>query len=142
MTGKLVKTDTSRTTILIRLMVGSVFLSEGIQKFLYPAMRGPGRFEGMGFPAPEFFGNFVGVFEILAGLLILTGFFTRLGGINYIYNDNGCYYCYEDSHRFWSQLWTVCPARTQHLRLLEYGPTKCVPTGRCGWVVSDDQGQR
>lgn len=71
------KTDTARTTILIRLMVGSVFLSEGIQKFLYPAQRGIGRFEGMGFPAPEFFGNFVGVFEILAGLLILFGLFTR-----------------------------------------------------------------
>lgn len=62
-------------------MVGSVFLSEGIQKFLFAAQRGPGRFEGMGFPAPEFFGNFVGVFEILAGLLILGGLLTRAGAL-------------------------------------------------------------
>ncbi|MEL7833198.1 DoxX family protein [Fodinibius sp. Rm-B-1B1-1] len=76
---QILKTDEAKTTILIRLMVGSVFLTEGIQKFLYPAQRGVGRFESMGFPAPEFFGNFVGIFEILAGLLILFGLFTRGG---------------------------------------------------------------
>lgn len=58
-------------------MVGAVFLSEGIQKFLYPATRGPGRFEKMGFPEPAFFANFVGVFEIIAGTLILIGLITR-----------------------------------------------------------------
>lgn len=74
-------TDTVKTTILIRLMVGLVFLAEGIQKFLYPSMRGVGRFEGMGFPAPEFFGPFVGGCEIIAGLLILFGLATRLGAL-------------------------------------------------------------
>ena len=33
----------------------------------------------MGFPAPEFFGNFVGICEMLAGLLILFGLCTRGG---------------------------------------------------------------
>ncbi|MDZ7660331.1 DoxX family protein [Fodinibius sp.] len=79
MLKELLQTDANKTTLLIRLMVGSVFLSEGIQKFLYPVQRGVGRFESMGFPAPEFFGNFVGVLEILAGLLILFGLFTRGG---------------------------------------------------------------
>jgi len=74
-------TDTAKTTILIRLMVGAVFLSEGIQKFLFPALRGAGRFEKIGFPSPEFLGSFVGLFEILAGLLILAGLFTRLGAL-------------------------------------------------------------
>lgn len=77
MLHKILKTDHSKTTIILRLMVGAIFLSEGIQKFLYPAMRGPGRFEGMGFPNPEFWGNFVGVFEILCGILLLAGFITR-----------------------------------------------------------------
>jgi putative oxidoreductase len=76
---KILSTDNSTTTILIRIMVGSVFLSEGIQKFLYPATRGTGRFESMGFPAPEVFGNFVGIFEVLGGILILAGLFTRIG---------------------------------------------------------------
>lgn len=70
-------TNHSKTTVLIRLMVGAVFLSEGIQKFLYPAMRGVGRFEKMGFPHPDFFASFVGVFEIVGGLLLLMGLFTR-----------------------------------------------------------------
>lgn len=74
---RFLRTDAQSTTILIRIMVGSVFLVEGIQKFLYPAMRGVGRFEKMGFPEPDFFGNFVGFFEVLAGSLILLGFFTR-----------------------------------------------------------------
>jgi len=74
---KIFKTDNSKTAILIRLMVGAVFLSEGLQKFLLPEMRGVGRFEGMGFPNPEFLGNFVGVFEILCGALLLSGLLTR-----------------------------------------------------------------
>lgn len=74
---KLLQTDHSPTTIIIRFMVGGVFLSEGIQKFLFPAARGVGRFAKMGFPHPEFFGNFVGVFEIACGVLLLAGFLTR-----------------------------------------------------------------
>lgn len=74
---KILNTDNSKTTFIIRLMVGAVFLSEGIQKFLYPASRGVGRFDKMGFPNPEFWGNFVGVFEILCGILLLIGLITR-----------------------------------------------------------------
>ncbi len=70
---KLLRTDGSKTTILIRMMVGMVFLTEGIQKFLYPAARGAGRFESMGFPAPEFLGPFVGGLEVFAGLLNSIG---------------------------------------------------------------------
>lgn len=78
---KLIQTDNSKTTILVRLMVGAVFLSEGIQKFLFPAIRGAGRFEKIGLPSPEFLGSFVGGFEIVCGLLILFGLFTRLASI-------------------------------------------------------------
>lgn len=78
MLSKIIKTDSSWTTVLIRLMVGVVFLSEGIQKFLFPALRGAGRFEEIGLPAPGFLGNFVGTFEVLCGTLVLAGLFTRL----------------------------------------------------------------
>ena len=74
---KILGTEKEGTTIIIRILTGSVFLSEGIQKFLYPAMRGAGRFESMGFPGPEFFGPFVGVFEILCGIALLAGLLTR-----------------------------------------------------------------
>lgn len=73
----LFKTDNAQTTLIIRLMVGLVFLSEGIQKFLFPAVRGAGRFESIGLPNPEFWGSFVGTFEIISGVLILLGLVTR-----------------------------------------------------------------
>jgi putative oxidoreductase len=78
---KIIHTDSSKTTILIRLMVGVVFLSEGIQKFLFPAIRGAGRFEKIGLPSPQFLGSLVGTFEVLCGALILLGLFTRLASI-------------------------------------------------------------
>src|SRR5690554_7958076 len=81
MINKILDTDHSKTTILIRLMVGVVFLSEGIQKFLFPVLRGAGRFEKIGLPSPEFLGSFVGTFEIICGLLILLGLLTRLASI-------------------------------------------------------------
>lgn len=81
MIQKLLRTDDSKATIIIRLMVGAVFLSEGVQKFIFPAMRGVGRFEGMGFPQPEFFANFVGAFEIICGIFILLGFLTRISAL-------------------------------------------------------------
>lgn len=75
---QLFKTIDHVSIILIRLMVGVVFLSEGIQKFLFPADRGAGRFQKIGIPYPDFLGPFVGSFEIVCGLLILAGFVTRL----------------------------------------------------------------
>lgn len=81
MLQKIIQTDNSKTTIIIRLMVGIVFLSEGIQKFLFPAIRGMGRFEKIGLPSPEFLGSFVGTFEILCGIIILIGLFTRFASI-------------------------------------------------------------
>lgn len=78
---RIIRTDSSKTTILIRLMVGAVFLSEGIQKFLFPDVRGAGRFEKIGLPSPEFLGYFVGTFETVCGALVLMGLLTRLASI-------------------------------------------------------------
>ena len=74
-------TDNAKTTILIRLIVGAVFLSEGIQKFLFPALRGAGRFEKIGLPEPEALGTLVGAFEIVCGVLVLAGLLTRLAAL-------------------------------------------------------------
>jgi len=70
-----------RAMILIRLLVGWVFLSEGIQKFLFPAALGMGRFVKIGIPAPQFFAPFVGVVEIVCGTLLIVGLLTRLAAI-------------------------------------------------------------
>jgi putative oxidoreductase len=63
--------------LLIRILVGWVYLSEGIQKFLFPAALGAGRFAKIGIPAPQAMASFVGAVEIVFGILILVGLFTR-----------------------------------------------------------------
>lgn len=77
----ILKTNLSMPIILIRLIAGSIFLSEGIQKFLFADSLGIGRFIKIGIIIPEFFAPFVGVLEIICGVLILIGFLTRLAAI-------------------------------------------------------------
>jgi len=68
-------------SVLPRLIVGLVFLSEGIQKFLFPELVGAGRFEKIGFANPEFLASFVASFEIVCGTLMLIGFSVRIAAI-------------------------------------------------------------
>src|ERR1700675_4370575 len=81
---RLLATDAPAALILIRLIVGGVFLSEGIQKFLYPEALGVGRFTKIGIPAPEIMAPFVGVCEIVCGLFFLLGLLTRFAAITMI----------------------------------------------------------
>jgi uncharacterized membrane protein YphA (DoxX/SURF4 family) len=59
--------------LLLRVLVGWVFLSEGIQKFLYPAALGSGRFLKIGIPIPQISGPFVGAVEVAFGALVIAG---------------------------------------------------------------------
>ena len=67
--------------ILVRMIVGAVFLSEGIQKFLFPDTLGVGRFTKIGLPVPEILAPFVGFVEIGCGALLILGLLTRLAAI-------------------------------------------------------------
>ena len=78
---RLLGTTAPSATVLIRVMVGWVFLSEGVQKFLFPAALGTGRFAKIGIPAPQFFAPFVGIVEIVCGALLIVGLVTRLASI-------------------------------------------------------------
>jgi len=78
---KWLATDKAPTTLLIRLLVGSVFLSEGIQKFLFAEAQGAGRFKKIGIAYAQFFGPFTGITEMLCGVLVLLGLLTRLASI-------------------------------------------------------------
>jgi putative oxidoreductase len=72
-----------RSTLVMRLMVGGVFLSEGILKFVYPN-QGVGRFTKLGIPMPELTANFIGGLEIVGGILLIAGLFTRVIAIPFI----------------------------------------------------------
>lgn len=77
----ILKTTDDHRSLIPRLVVGLVFLSEGIQKFLFPESLGAGRFEKIGFANPEGLSALVATFEILCGLMMLAGFFVRLATI-------------------------------------------------------------
>ena len=78
---KMLVTSAPGATLLVRLVVGAVFLSEGLQKFIFPAALGAGRFAKIGIPWPGFTAPFDGIFEIGCGLLILLGLATRLATV-------------------------------------------------------------
>jgi uncharacterized membrane protein YphA (DoxX/SURF4 family) len=66
---------------ILRLIVGLIFLSEGLQKFITPESVGAGRFAKIGFQNPEFWASLVGSVEIVCGILLLLGFISRLAAI-------------------------------------------------------------
>jgi putative oxidoreductase len=77
----LYNTDIDKGVILIRLAVGLIFSTEGIQKYLFPDLLGTGRFLTIGFSHPAFWAYFTGSFEIICGALIILGLITRLASI-------------------------------------------------------------
>lgn len=78
---RIMSTQASPWVVFIRLSLGLVFLPEGIQKLIFPDMLGAGRFTGIGIPYPEIMGPFVGWVEIICGILILLGLFTRFAAV-------------------------------------------------------------
>jgi putative oxidoreductase len=71
------------STLLIRLMAGSVFFWEGLLKFVY-LNQGVGRFTKLGIPAPAPMAHFVAILEIVGGLLIMSGLLTRVIAIPFL----------------------------------------------------------
>lgn len=70
-----------RSNLVVRLLVGLVFLPEGVKKFLFPEQWGAGRFARIGIPAPEAMAQFVGAVEIIFAGLLLAGLLTRLSAV-------------------------------------------------------------
>jgi putative oxidoreductase len=76
-------TDGPKSILLLRIMAGGVFLWEGILKFVY-TNQGIGRFTKLGMPLPHFTADFVALLEIVGGLLLLSGFLTRLIAVPFV----------------------------------------------------------
>ncbi len=74
-------TENTKRPVLPRLIVGLIFLSEGIQKFLFPELVGTGRFEKIGFADPAFWAYFAATFEVICGAFILAGALVRIAAI-------------------------------------------------------------
>ncbi len=79
--GRLNRTSAPASLVLVRCIVGLVFLVEGILKFIYPDELAAGRFAKIGSPAPGTMAPFVGVVEVVCGTLLILGLLTRLAAI-------------------------------------------------------------
>jgi uncharacterized membrane protein YphA (DoxX/SURF4 family) len=81
--GRILKTPdrSPAPLLLVRGVVGFVFLLEGILKFVTPDKLGVGRFVKIGIPSPEVLAPFVGVVEIACAVLIVSGLLTRLAAV-------------------------------------------------------------
>lgn len=77
-------TDGPRSILFLRLMAGGVFFWEGLLKFVY-TNQGVGRFTKLGFPYPAATATFVACFEIAGGVLLVSGLFTRLVSLPFIF---------------------------------------------------------
>ena len=80
-TTLIINTLNDNRAVIIRIIVGLVFLSEGIQKFLFPELLGTGRFLKIGFIHPEFWAYFTGVFEVVCSIFILAGLVVRIASV-------------------------------------------------------------
>src|SRR6476660_10104409 len=72
-----------RATVLIRVMAGAVFFWEGILKFVY-TNQGVGRFTKLGIPFLGPTAHFVAILEIVGGLLLISGFLTRVIAVPFV----------------------------------------------------------
>jgi uncharacterized membrane protein YphA (DoxX/SURF4 family) len=79
--SQILNTGSDNKLIFIRIIVGLIFISEGIQKFMVLEIFGPGLFHEIGFSHAYFWAYFTGACEILFGVLILSGLLTRLASI-------------------------------------------------------------
>jgi uncharacterized membrane protein YphA (DoxX/SURF4 family) len=79
--SRMIRTDQDSKMIVIRLIVGLIFISEGILKYKLIQWMGPGRFELLGFSHAAFWAYFTGAFEITCGVLVLSGYMTRAASI-------------------------------------------------------------
>jgi putative oxidoreductase len=77
----ILNTGNDSKIIFIRLIAGLIFISEGIQKYLFLEILGPGLFKEIGFSHALFWAYFTGAFEVSCGILVLLGFLTRLASI-------------------------------------------------------------
>ncbi len=78
---RILQTSNDGKMVFVRMIAGVVFVSEGIQKYLVVSLLGPSYFQDIGFGHPMFWSYFTGSFEIVCGLLVIAGLFTRIAAV-------------------------------------------------------------
>lgn len=81
MKNGILSTEPQKTTLLIRFMVGFYFLAGGVLKLSYPELQETGFFQNLGFISAGAMVSVISFLEIVCGLMIMAGFFTRIAVI-------------------------------------------------------------
>jgi putative oxidoreductase len=116
---KMLPSKAPAATLIVRLLVGGIFFLEGVKKFLFAEQWGAGRFTRIGIPAPHIMGPFVGVVEIVGGLLLLVGLLTRLASLPLIIDISVAIASTKIPILFKSGFWPMeAEARTDYSMLL------------------------
>jgi putative oxidoreductase len=81
MKDRIIATEPNKTYLLIRVMVGFFFFVGGVLKFSYPELQNTGFFLNMGISFAQALATTIAVIEVVCGLMILGGFFTRIAAV-------------------------------------------------------------
>ncbi len=81
MKNRILSTEPQKTTLLIRFMVGFYFLVGGVLKLSYPELQETGFFQNLGFISAGAMVSVIYTFEIICGIMIMAGLFTRIAVI-------------------------------------------------------------
>ena len=106
--------------ILIRVVVGLVFLTEGILKFLYPNELGAGLFAHIGLPVPHLLAPFVGGVEILAGAALILNLYAGDAAVLLLAVSLTAIITTKLPILLGHPLWRFAPARLNHYGWLSF----------------------
>ena len=81
MKNRIITTEPNRTFFLIRFMVAAFFLVGGALKFSYPELQETGFYQNFGFMSASTIVAIITYLEIICGLMIMAGLFTRVATI-------------------------------------------------------------
>ncbi len=106
--------------ILIRVIVGLIFLTEGILKFLYTGELGAGRFAHIGIPLPHVLAPVVAVVEIVCGAALILGLYVGDAAVLLLVVIGTAIVTTKVPILLGHPLWKFAPPRLEHYGWLSF----------------------
>jgi putative oxidoreductase len=85
MKNLIISTNPNKTIIVIRFMIGIYFLAGGVLKLYMPGLQETGYFQNIGFASAGNIAITISIVEVVCGLLIIAGLYTRIAAITLLF---------------------------------------------------------